>query len=322
MTYTKIAVVTGPTASGKSALAVRLAKHFCGDIVSCDSMQLYRGMDIGTAKPNAAEQKAVKHHMIDVLDIKDTFSVAEYVKAAEICISNIYSKGRLPFFCGGTGLYVDAVVNSTEFGAIESLPEYREELKAFVADNGAQKLHELLKESDPEAAEKIDYRNVKRVIRALEVYKSSGVPISEWQRRSKLLPPKYDSLVLLLEYEDRQTLYSRINNRVDSMMESGLLNEVKLLKEKGLFETPTAGQAIGYKEFIPYFNGEASIDECVENLKSESRRYAKRQMTWFRRNGSAKRIIADGKSEEEIFTEARDLCEEFFKPELIWSVKY
>ncbi len=322
MTYTKIAVVTGPTASGKSALAVRLAKHFCGDIVSCDSMQLYRGMDIGTAKPNAAEQKAVKHHMIDVLDIKDTFSVAEYVKAAEICISNIYSKGRLPFFCGGTGLYVDAVVNSTEFGAIESLPEYREELKAFVADNGAQKLHELLKESDPEAAEKIDYRNVKRVIRALEVYKSSGVPISEWQRRSKLLPPKYDSLVILLEYEDRQTLYSRINNRVDSMMESGLLNEVKLLKEKGLFETPTAGQAIGYKEFIPYFNGEASIDECVENLKSESRRYAKRQMTWFRRNGSAKRIIADGKSEEEIFTEARDLCEEFFKPELIWSVKY
>ena len=322
MTYTKIAVVTGPTASGKSALAVRLAKHFCGDIVSCDSMQLYRGMDIGTAKPNAAEQKAVKHHMIDVLDIKDTFSVAEYVKAAEICISNIYSKGRLPFFCGGTGLYVDAVVNSTEFGAIESLPEYRAELKAFVADNGAQKLHELLKESDPEAAEKIDYRNVKRVIRALEVYKSSGVPISEWQRRSKLLPPKYDSLVILLEYEDRQTLYSRINNRVDSMMESGLLNEVKLLKEKGLFETPTAGQAIGYKEFIPYFNGEASIDECVENLKSESRRYAKRQMTWFRRNGSAKRIIADGKSEEEIFTEARDLCEEFFKPELIWSVKY
>ncbi len=322
MTYTKIAVVTGPTASGKSALAVRLAKHFCGDIVSCDSMQLYRGMDIGTAKPNAAEQKAVKHHMIDVLDIKDTFSVAEYVKAAELCISNIYSKGRLPFFCGGTGLYVDAVVNSTEFGAIESLPEYREELKAFVADNGAQKLHELLKESDPEAAEKIDYRNVKRVIRALEVYKSSGVPISEWQRRSKLLPPKYDSLVILLEYEDRQTLYSRINNRVDSMMESGLLNEVKLLKEKGLFETPTAGQAIGYKEFIPYFNGEASIDECVENLKSESRRYAKRQMTWFRRNGSAKRIIADGKSEEEIFTEARDLCEEFFKPELIWSVKY
>lgn len=322
MTYTKIAVVTGPTASGKSALAVRLAKHFCGDIVSCDSMQLYRGMDIGTAKPNAAEQKAVKHHMIDVLDIKDTFSVAEYVKAAELCISNIYSKGRLPFFCGGTGLYVDAVVNSTEFGAIESLPEYREELKAFVADNGAQKLHELLKESDPEAAEKIDYRNVKRVIRALEVYKSSGVPISEWQRRSKLLPPKYDSLVILLEYEDRQTLYSRINNRVDSMMESGLLNEVKLLKEKGLFETPTAGQAIGYKEFIPYFNGEASIDECVENLKSESRRYAKRQMTWFRRNGSAKRIIADGKSEEEIFTEARNLCEEFFKPELIWSVKY
>ena len=322
MTYTKIAVVTGPTASGKSALAVRLAKHFCGDIVSCDSMQLYRGMDIGTAKPNAAEQKAVKHHMIDVLDIKDTFSVAEYVKAAELCISNIYSKGRLPFFCGGTGLYVDAVVNSTEFGAIESLPEYRDELKAFVADNGAQKLHELLKESDPEAAEKIDYRNVKRVIRALEVYKSSGVPISEWQRRSKLLPPKYDSLVILLEYEDRQTLYSRINNRVDSMMESGLLNEVKLLKEKGLFETPTAGQAIGYKEFIPYFNGEASIDECVENLKSESRRYAKRQMTWFRRNGSAKRIIADGKSEEEIFTEARDLCEEFFKPELIWSVKY
>ena len=322
MTYTKIALVTGPTASGKSALALRLAEHFSGEIISCDSMQLYRGMDIGTAKPDAFEQGRVKHHMIDVLGIDDSFSVVDYVKAAELCISNIYSRGKLPFFCGGTGLYVDSIMNSTEFGDMENLPDYREELKELAAESGSEHLHEMLEKVDPDAASKIDARNVKRVIRALEVYKATGMTITEWQRRSKLLPPKFDSLCMTIEYENREVLYDRINRRVDKMLEMGLLDEVKTLYEKGLFNTVTAGQAIGYKEFLPYLEGTASLDECVERLKAESRHYAKRQMTWFRRNDKIRRIIADGKTEDDIFEEAKALCEEFFKPELIWSVKY
>lgn len=322
MTYTKIALVTGPTASGKSALALRLAEHFSGEIISCDSMQLYRGMDIGTAKPDLEEQSRVKHHMIDVLNIDDSFSVVDYVKAAELCISNIYSKGKLPFFCGGTGLYVDSIVSSTEFGDMQNLPEYREELKALSDEKGSEHLHEMLKAVDPESAQKIDHRNVKRVIRALEVYKASGMTISEWQRRSKLLPPKFDSLCMTIEYNDREVLYDRINKRVDKMLEMGLLDEVTSLYEKGLFNTVTAGQAIGYKEFLPYLEGVASLEECVERLKIESRRYAKRQMTWFRRNDKIHRIIADGKTQDDIFEEARKICDEFFRPELIWSVKY
>ncbi len=322
MTYTKIALVTGPTASGKSSLALRLAEYFSGEIISCDSMQLYRGMDIGTAKPDAFEQGRIKHHMIDVLDIKDSFSVVDYVRATELCISNIYSRGKLPFFCGGTGLYVDSIVNSTEFGEMENLPGYREELKVLSDEKGSEHLHRMLEKVDPEAAEKIDHRNVKRVIRALEVYKATGMTISEWQRRSKLLPPKFDSLCMTIEYKDRNILYDRINGRVDRMLEMGLLDEVKKLYEQGLFETATASQAIGYKEFLPYLEGTASLDECVERLKIESRRYAKRQMTWFRRNDKIHRILADGKTEDEIFEEAKELCAEFFKPELIWSVKY
>ena len=319
MTYTKIAFITGPTAVGKTALSLSLAEAFSGEIISCDSMQLYRGMDIGTAKPTKEERARVKHHMIDILDIHDPFSVVEYAESAEQCIRNIYAREHLPFFCGGTGLYIDAVVHSTQFGSMQNLPEYREELKAFAAENGAEALHKKLAAVDPESAEKIDYRNVKRVIRALGVYKSSGMPISQWQKSSQLLPKKFDSLVLVLEYADREKLYERINRRVDVMMEQGLLTEVQSLYEKGLFDTMTAGQAIGYKEFRPYFEGTASLSDCVEALKTASRRYAKRQMTWFRREPSAKHILVDGKSADELFCEVSGLCREFFKPELIWS---
>lgn len=319
MTYTKLAAIVGPTAVGKTALSLALAQALDGEIVSCDSMQLYRGMDIGTAKPTPAERARVKHHMIDVLDIHDPFSVVEYKDAAEQCIRNIYAHEHLPFFCGGTGLYIDAVVHSTEFGSMQNLPEYREELKQFVKERGAAALHDKLREVDPLSAEAIDYRNVKRIIRALEVYRSSGMPISEWQRRSKLLPKKFDSLVIVLEYENREILYERINARVDKMMDDGLLEEARTLYENDLFDTVTAGQAIGYKEFRPYFEETASLSDCVETLKRESRRYAKRQMTWFRRDTSAKHILVDNKSFEEIFAEAEALCREFFKPELIWS---
>lgn len=322
MTYTKLAVVTGPTASGKSALALKLCEHFSGEIISCDSMQLYRGMDIGTAKPTKDEQQKIKHHMIDILDIKDNFSVVDYVKSAELSIANIYHKEKLPFVCGGTGLYIDSLINSTEFGEMKNLPEYREEMKVFAKENGNEALHKKLAEVDPEAAEKIHFQNTKRVIRALEVYKSTGMTISQWQRRSKLLPPKFQSLVIVLEYEDRNILYDRINARVDAMIEQGLISEIEKLRDKGLFETSTAGQAIGYKEFIPYFDGTASLEECIEQLKAETRHYAKRQITWFKRNDNAKRIICDGKTFDEIFEEARILCDEFFQPDLIWSVKF
>lgn len=321
MTYTKLAVITGPTAVGKTDLSLALAQRLDGEIVCCDSMQLYRGMDIGTAKPTPEERRLVKHHMVDILDIHDSFSVVEYTQAAEQCIRQIYSKGKLPFFCGGTGLYIDALTRSTQFGSMENLPEYREELKEYAQQQGAQSLHDRLRLVDPEAAEHIDYRNVKRVIRALEVYKASGMPISEWQRRSRLLPAKYDSLILVLEYADRNLLYDRINRRVDRMMEQGLLKEARTLYERGLFETATAGQAIGYKEFLPYFQGTAPLETCVETLKQESRRYAKRQMTWFRRDERARHITVDGKNFEEIAAEAETLCREFFQPDRLWSLE-
>lgn len=319
MTYTKIAVVTGATATGKSRLALRLAERFGGEIVSCDSMQLFCGMDIGTAKPTKEERARVKHHMVDILDIGDSFSVAEYVRAADLCIANIYAREKVPIFCGGTGLYVNALVHSTDFGEVKNLPEYREELRALAAAEGPAALHRLLAEKDPAAAEKIDPRNVKRVIRALEVFKATGTPISEWQRRSKLLPPKYDSLEIVLEYRDRALLYDRINRRVDAMMAAGLLEEADALRKKGLFETANAKQAIGYKEFLPYFDGTASLDACVEQLKTESRRYAKRQMTWFRADEQAKRIVADRKTDDEIFEEASALFEAFFRPDVLFG---
>lgn len=320
MTYKKIVVIAGPTAVGKTALSIKLAKNFSGEIISCDSMQLYRGMDIGTAKPTPAEQDGIKHHMIDILDISDSFSVVDYVRSAELCIENIYAKGKVPFFCGGTGLYIDSVVNSTKFGDIDTLPSYREELSSLAEEKGTEHIHEMLEKIDPEAASKIDHRNLKRTIRALEVYKATGMTITSFQKLSKLQPKKFDSLTIVLEYRDREKLYERINKRVDVMMEEGLLDEAKALLERGLLDCRTAGQAIGYKEFVPYFEGSCSLEECVERLKQESRRYAKRQLTWFRRDEGAVRLYADEMSGDELFCEAKRICSEFLVPERIWSI--
>ncbi len=320
MTYKKIVLIAGPTAVGKTALSIKLARAFSGEIISCDSMQLYRGMDIGTAKPTPKEQDGIKHHLIDILDIGDSFSVVDYVRSAELCIENIYSKNKVPFFCGGTGLYIDSVVNSTKFGDIDTLPAYRDELSALAKEKGTEHIHEMLQKVDPEAAEKIDHRNLKRVIRALEVYKVTGMTISSFQRMSELQPKKFDSLEIVLEYRDREKLYDRINKRVDMMVDDGLVDEAKALLEKGLLSCKTAGQAIGYKELSPYFDGTASLDECIEKIKQESRRYAKRQLTWFRRCESAARLYADEMSAEELFCEAKRICSEFLVPEQIWSV--
>lgn len=311
----KVVAVAGPTASGKTALAVRLAKKFSGEVVSCDSMQLYRGMDIGTAKITTDEAHGIPHHLTDVFDISESFSVSDYVNLAEEAVKDITARGKLPIFCGGTGLYLDSFLSGLDFGEYDNLPGLREELAA-VADeeDGREKLHGILRDIDPVAAEEIHPANVKRVIRAIEIYRSSGITPTEQKRRSLLKGSRYSALVIVLGFADRQKLYDRIDARVDRMIESGLLNEAKRLIGEGLMYTPTAGAAIGYKEFIPYFGGEATLEECTEVLKRESRRYAKRQMTWFSRRKDALRLNVDEyENKDELFSAAEEAVKRFLE---------
>ncbi len=307
----KIICVVGPTASGKSDLAVKIAKAFDGEIISCDSMQLYRGMDIGTAKATESEMEGIPHHLLDIVDIDDEFSVSDYVKLADECVNDISSRGKLPVFCGGTGLYIDSYISGMSFGEYENLPEYRKELEDFAKENGAEALHKMLEECDREAADKIDSANVKRVIRALEVYKATGVPITQWNKQAKEKAKPKDALYIGITFDDRQKLYERIDKRVDIMLESGLLEETERLISAGLRNSATASQAIGYKELYPYFDGQATLGECVDRLKINSRHYAKRQLTWFTRNKAVKWIYADGKTKNGVAEEAFNLCKAY-----------
>ncbi len=310
----KIIAVAGPTASGKTSLSVALSKRFGGEVVSCDSMQLYKGMDIGTAKATPDEQQGVAHHLIDTLDINEVFSVSDYVKLAEQCVKGIYARNHIPVFCGGTGLYLDSFIKGLDFGEYENVPGLREELAGIAAsEGGVKKLHDELSLIDPQAAADIHPSNVKRVIRAIEIYRSSGITPTEQKRRSLLKGAKYDSLIIGLCFSDREELYRRIDLRVDIMLEQGLIEEAKLLYQKGLDNTPTAGAAIGYKELFPYICGNAPLDECVEILKRESRRYAKRQMTWFSRNPDIKWICADSLDKDEIAELASAHVREFLE---------
>ncbi|MBO4343826.1 MAG: tRNA (adenosine(37)-N6)-dimethylallyltransferase MiaA [Clostridia bacterium] len=295
----KIICVVGPTAAGKSDLALKICKKFVGEIISCDSMQIYRKMDVGTAKPSKEEMQSVKHHLVDIIDIKDSFSVSDYVDLAEKCVKDIISRNKLPVFCGGTGLYIDSFVDGINFGEYESLPEYRKELEEYAEKNGKEALWQMLSSVDVKSAENINFANVKRVIRALEVYKATGKPISFWNERAKENAVKKNALYIGVSYADREILYDKINKRVDKMMENGLEKEARALYESGLEKTETAGQAIGYKEFYPYFKGQASLEECVERLKINSRHYAKRQLTWFSRNKSIIWLYRDGKDDVE-----------------------
>ena len=287
MTTTKkprVAAVGGPTASGKTALAIALAKKFDGEVISCDSMQIYRGMDIGTAKPTVAEMDGIPHHMIDIIEPSESFSAADYAPLAKAASDDIISRGKLPIFCGGTGLYLDAVLSANSYADTETDLSLREQLLAEVERGGADAMWERLYAVDPEAAEATHKNNIKRVVRALEIYLSSGVTKTEWDKRSRLAPAPFDAVVIALERE-REELYRRIDLRVDVMMETGLENEVReLLTSERLPLTSTAAQAIGYKEFIEYFDNKITIDEVVETIKQSSRRYAKRQLTWFKRN--------------------------------------
>ena len=294
----KLLAVVGPTASGKTALSIALAKRFGGEIVSCDSMQVYRGMDIGTAKPDEAERAGIPHHLIDVVSPDEPFSCADYAVLAKKAVDEILSRGNLPIFCGGTGLYLDAVLTGNVFA-----PDVPEETMKAVREMTPEERYRLLSEADPESAAAIHPNNEKRVARALAVTLGTGVPKSEWDRRSRLAPKPYDSLILGLDYSDRQILYDRIDRRVDLMLGNGLTEEAKRLD---LDRNTTAGQAIGYKELYLWLDGTLSYEEAVEKLKQNTRNYAKRQLTWFRRNPETVWLYPDTVTPDELIGKASD----------------
>ena len=275
--------IVGPTATGKTRLSVALAQRLGAEIVSCDSMQLYRGMDVGTAKPTAQEMGGVPHHMIDCLDPREEFSVSRYVELADHCVQDILARGKPVIVVGGTGLYVDSLVAGREFAPFPQTGR-REALTARAEKEGIEPLLRELRAVDPEAAERIHPSNQKRVIRALEVYLETGKTITQHNRETRSRPPKYRPVWIGLDYVNRSALYARIDARVDEMFAQGLVDEVRRLLEGGVPERATSMQAIGYKELTAFLRGEGTEDAAREQIKLASRRYAKRQRTWFRRN--------------------------------------
>ena len=275
-------VIVGPTASGKTALAVECALEFGGEVVSADSMQIYKGMSIATAKPTADEMKGVKHRLIDFVDVTDNYSVADYVKDANEAIDAIVAEDKLPILCGGTGLYVDSLVNNIRFSQEETDSELRGSLEEKMEKIGAEAMLEELAQFDPDTAERLHANNKKRIIRAFEVYMSTGKTFSEMQVLSREEPSRFNPVFVGIGCEDRQKLYDRIDRRVDIMLENGLVEEAR--EYYNLPEKTTSSQAIGYKELKPYFEGEITLEKAVDNLKLATRHYAKRQLTWFRRN--------------------------------------
>ena len=287
----KVLAVAGPTASGKTWLGVELAKIYGGEVISADSMQIYKGMDIASAKPTAEEMQGIPHHLIDFLDRDVTFSVADYVKLANEKIEEVLSRGRLPIIVGGTGLYIDSLLENVKFSEGGSDEAYREELYGFARSEGNEALHARLVQADAEAAESIHPNNLVRVVRALEVCHVTGKKFSELKAESRLAESPYNSMIFGLNYHDRQKLYDRINLRVDIMAENGLVNEARELWEQSGMKT--AANAIGYKELIPFFEKTMTLDECIDKIKQETRRYAKRQLTWFRKNERIEWLFLD-----------------------------
>ncbi len=278
-----ITVIEGPTASGKSSFAVSLAESIGGEIISGDSMQVYRGMDIGTAKPAKAEMRGIPHHLIDVADIEEPFSAARFVSLAEKAVADISSRGKIPVVVGGTGLYVDTLVSGISLAETEADEELRGKLYAFARENGAQALHERLAKVDADSAAAIHPNNIKRVVRALEIFYTTGRTKTELDAESRRGCGRYEVNRILLRPADRDAMYSRIDTRVDEMFAAGLEEEVHSLYLRGLAQTPTAASAIGYKEFYPYFAGAGTLSDVRESIKLNTRHYAKRQLTWLAR---------------------------------------
>ena len=282
MAKTKVIAICGPTASGKTALSIELAKKINGEIISCDSMQIYKYMNIGTAKPNTQEMQGIKHYLLDIVEPNERYSVADYKRDAKKAIKEIIEKGKVPIIVGGTGLYLDSLIYEIEYQNIEFDEEYRKKLEKQVEEIGLETLYEEAKKIDPKAIEKISSNDKKRILRILEIYHATGKNKTEQEKESRKKEVEYDYRVFAINW-DREVLYDRINKRVDIMIEQGLIEEVKEILKK-YDEFPTAMQGLGYKEVVQYLKGEYTKEEMIEKLKMETRRYAKRQLTWFRKN--------------------------------------
>jgi len=298
MTKQKIIVVTGPTATGKTGLGVLLAEKLDGEVVSADSMQVYKYMDIGTAKPTAGEMRGIVHHMIDIIPPWEEYSVARYVKDASLCIDDILSRGKQPILVGGSGLYIDSLIAGREF-LIRGKSEQRRVLEEQYEKDGAEAMLRNLREADPDSAAKLHANDKKRIVRALEAFSVAGKPLSLHDTESKARMPRYDAIKFALSYADRSSLYARIDRRVDEMLRGGLENEVQTLLDMKISRSCTSMQAIGYKEIIDAISNETNIADAVDRIKMESRRYAKRQLTWLRRDKDVNWVIRDGTPDTE-----------------------
>lgn len=306
----RIAAVVGPTASGKTALAVALAKQFNGEVVSADSMQIYRKLNIGTAKPTAEEMQGVPHHMLDVADPGESYSVSRYEKEATACVEDILSRGKLPILCGGTGLYVDALIRGGGFLESGVDSGLRAQLEEEWDARGGEAMLKRLASFDPDSAARLHLNDKKRIIRAVEVYLQTGITITAHNARTAALPPRYDAVMIGLRTEPRQILYSRIDRRVTKMLDAGLEQEARQLLESGDL-AGTAAQAIGYKEMLAYFRGEATLEQAADLIRQKSRNYAKRQLTWFQRDDRVHWITYNQpESEAEVFRIATNFLQE------------
>lgn len=307
MSEIPLIVVAGPTASGKTGLAIDIAGHVDGEIVNADSMQIYKYMDIGTAKPTATERKRAVHHLIDFIDPDEEFSVADYTETAHGIIADIHSRGKTAVMAGGTGLYINSVVNDVTFGEMDTDYALRESLQKTAEEKGNGYLLEMLAEFDETSAKRLHPNNLRRIIRAIEFYKITGKPISLHQEETKRIKSRYRPLMLCIDW-DRKILYERINRRVDIMFEEGLEDEVKRLMAMGYTKELNSMKGIGYKEVMDYLGGKMSLEETKDLIKQSSRRYAKRQMTWFRRDGRI-HYLKSGTA----FDEAKILINEFLR---------
>ncbi len=293
MNKEKVVVICGPTASGKTALSIELAKKINGEIVSADSMQIYKDMTIGTAKPTPEEMQGIKHYLLDFVSPDERYSVAQYKNDAKKAIKEIIAKGKTPIIVGGTGLYVDSLIYEIEYNDIQIDEKYRKELEDEIEQNGLESAYKKAKEIDPKAMEKISANDKKRIMRVLEIYNATGKTKTEQEAESRKNPVEYDYRVFAINW-DREVLYQRINKRVDIMIEQGLIEEVEnVVKKYNKF--PTAMQGLGYKEVVDYLNGIYTKEEMIDKIKMETRRYAKRQLTWFRKNKQT--VWLDGKND-------------------------
>jgi tRNA dimethylallyltransferase len=298
----RVLILTGPTASGKTALGIRIAKALDGEIISADSMQIYKGLDITTAKPEKHELEAIPHHLIGVIEPSESFSVAAYVKLAQHAVRDVLSRKKIPIIVGGTGLYISALRDGINFDENASDKCVRERLETEAKTLGNNALWKRFNNLDPDSAAKIPPQNIIRVVRALEIMEITGEMFSVYRKNSVKGNPEFSFKGCYLEFENRSTLYARINERVDKMLDNGMLDECRAAFESGFYENSTVSQAIGYKELIPYFNGETNLTEASEKIKQSTRRYAKRQLTWFRNDEKLTRIaVSDLESTDIVY---------------------